>query len=383
MVLFYKYFIILIIFCIIDVLMIFLISIFGIGNRTFIIDVLEYTKMKMEVIMKRKIVGLISILMVIVLATLALIRIKEEETGLKKVTVAEVTHSVFYAPQYVAHGLGFFEEEGLDVELVLTSGADNVMAAVLSGDAQIGFSGSEATIYVYNGGEKDYVMTFAGLTQKDGSFLVSREKYDNFKLEDLKGKNVLGGRVGGMPEMTFEWALRKNGIDPKKDLYIDTSVAFPAMEGAFIGGNGDFVTLFEPNATSVEKNGYGYVVAYVGDLGGIVPYTAYNARKSYIENNPDVIEKFTRAVNKGLQYVDSHSAREIAEVVVKYFPDTSLSDMETIINRYKEGEAWKKNITINEEEWNHIQEIIEASGELQDKVDYKVLIYDKYFKDYE
>lgn len=383
MVLFYKYFIILIIFCIIDVLMIFLISIFGIGNRTFIIDVLEYTKMKMEVIMKRKIVGLISILVVIVLATLALIRIKEEETGLKKVTVAEVTHSVFYAPQYVAHGLGFFEEEGLDVELVLTSGADNVMAAVLSGDAQIGFSGSEATIYVYNGGEKDYVMTFAGLTQKDGSFLVSREKYDNFKLEDLKGKNVLGGRVGGMPEMTFEWALRKNGIDPKKDLYIDTSVAFPAMEGAFIGGNGDFVTLFEPNATSVEKNGYGYVVAYVGDLGGIVPYTAYNARKSYIENNPDVIEKFTRAVNKGLQYVDSHSAREIAEVVVKYFPDTSLSDMETIINRYKEGEAWKKNITINEEEWNHIQEIIEASGELQDKVDYKVLIYDKYFKDYE
>ena len=383
MVLFYKYFIILIIFCIIDVLMIFLISIFGIGNRTFIIDVLEYTKMKMEVIMKRKIVGLISILVVIVLATLALIRIKEEETGLKKVTVAEVTHSVFYAPQYVAHGLGFFEEEGLDVELVLTSGADNVMAAVLSGDAQIGFSGSEATIYVYNGGEKDYVMTFAGLTQKDGSFLVSREKYDNFKLEDLKGKNVLGGRVGGMPEMTFEWALRKNGIDSKKDLYIDTSVAFPAMEGAFIGGNGDFVTLFEPNATSVEKNGYGYVVAYVGDLGGIVPYTAYNARKSYIENNPDVIEKFTRAVNKGLQYVDSHSAREIAEVVVKYFPDTSLSDMETIINRYKEGEAWKKNITINEEEWNHIQEIIEASGELQDKVDYKVLIYDKYFKDYE
>ena len=381
--LFYKYFIILIIFCIINVLMIFLISIFGIGNRTFIIDVLEYTKMKMEVIMKRKIVGLISILVVIVLATLALIRIKEEESGLKKVTVAEVTHSVFYAPQYVAHGLGFFEEEGLDVELVLTSGANNVMAAVLSGDAQIGFSGSEATIYVYNGGEKDYVMTFAGLTQKDGSFLVSREKYDNFKLEDLKGKNVLGGRVGGMPEMTFEWALRKNGIDPKKDLYIDTSVAFPAMEGAFIGGNGDFVTLFEPNATSVEKNGYGYVVAYVGDLGGIVPYTAYNARKSYIENNPDVIEKFTRAVNKGLQYVDSHSAREIAEVVVKYFPDTSLSDMETIINRYKEGEAWKKNITINEEEWNHIQEIIEASGELQDKVDYKVLIYDKYFKDYE
>ena len=334
--------------------------------------------------MKKNLVGLISIFLVVLFATLAIIRIKEEENnGLKKITVAEVAHSVFYAPQYVAHGLGYFEEEGLDVSIVLTSGADNVMAAVLSGDADIGFSGSEATIYVYNGGEKDYVMTFAGLTQKDGSFLVSREKYDNFTLNDLKGKRVIGGRVAGMPEMTFEWALRENGIDPKNDLEIDTSVAFPAMEGSFIGGNGDFVTLFEPNATSVEKNGYGYVVAYVGDLGGLVPYTAYNARKSYIENNPEVIKSFTKAVNKGLEYVNSHSAKEIAEIVVKYFPDTSLSDMETIINRYKTGEAWKKNITINEEEWNHIQEIIEASGELQNKVNYNVLIYDKYFKDYE
>ncbi len=334
--------------------------------------------------MKKNLVGLISIFLVVLFATLAIIRIKEEENnGLKKITVAEVAHSVFYAPQYVAHGLGYFEEEGLDVSIVLTSGADNVMAAVLSGDADIGFSGSEATIYVYNGGEKDYVMTFAGLTQKDGSFLVSREKYNNFTLNDLKGKRVIGGRVAGMPEMTFEWALRENGIDPKNDLEIDTSVAFPAMEGSFIGGNGDFVTLFEPNATSVEKNGYGYVVAYVGDLGGLVPYTAYNARKSYIENNPEVIKNFTKAVNKGLEYVNSHSAKEIAEIVVKYFPDTSLSDMETIINRYKTGEAWKKNITINEEEWNHIQEIIEASGELQNKVNYNVLIYDKYFKDYE
>ena len=334
--------------------------------------------------MKKNLVGLISIFLVVLFATLAIIRIKEEENNrLKKITVAEVAHSVFYAPQYVAHGLGYFEEEGLDVSIVLTSGADNVMAAVLSGDADIGFSGSEATIYVYNGGEKDYVMTFAGLTQKDGSFLVSREKYDNFTLNDLKGKRVIGGRVAGMPEMTFEWALRENGIDPKNDLEIDTSVAFPAMEGSFIGGNGDFVTLFEPNATSVEKNGYGYVVAYVGDLGGLVPYTAYNARKSYIENNPEVINSFTKAVNKGLEYVNSHSAKEIAEIVVKYFPDTSLSDMETIINRYKTGEAWKKNITINEEEWNHIQEIIEASGELQNKVNYNVLIYDKYFKDYE
>ena len=186
-----------------------------------------------------------------------------------------------------------------------------------------------------------------------------------------------------MPEMTFEWALRQNGMDPKKDLFIDTSIAFSAMEGAFIGGTGDFVTLFEPNATSVEKNGYGYVVAYIGDLGGVVPYTAYNARKSYIENNSDVIEKFTRAVNRGLEYVASHSAKEVAEIVVDYFPDTSLTDMETIVSRYKAGDAWKKNVTINEEEWNHIQEIIDASGELTEYVSYDKLIYNNYFKDYE
>ena len=335
--------------------------------------------------MVKKFIGLFLVCLVIVLSCLAIVRIKtkEDDSELTHITVAEVAHSVFYAPQYVAHGLGFFEEEGLDVEIVLTSGADNVMAAVLSGDADIGFSGSEATIYVYNGGEEDYVMTFAGLTQKDGSFLVSREKYDNFTLDDLKGKTVIGGRQGGMPEMTFEWALRQHGIDPNKDLNIDTSVAFAAMEGAFIGGNGDFVTLFEPNATSVEKNGLGYVVAYIGELGGEVPYTAYNARKSYIEENPEIIEKFTRAINKGLEYVESHSAEEVARIVSEYFPDTSLSDMTTIVNRYKEGEAWKKNITINEDEWNHIQEIMEASSELDKYVEYDKLIYDEYFEDYE
>ena len=198
--------------------------------------------------MRKNFLCLFLILLVLFLAIFAVIRINSKDnSNLKSVTVAEVAHSVFYAPQYVAHGLGYFEDEGLDVNIVLTSGADNVMAAVLSGDVDIGFSGTEATIYVYNGGEKDYVMTFAGLTQKDGSFLVSRKKYDSFTLDNLKGKNVLGGRIGGMPEMTFEWALRQNGIDPVNDLNIDTSVAFPAMEGAFIGGNGDFVTLFDLN----------------------------------------------------------------------------------------------------------------------------------------
>lgn len=334
--------------------------------------------------MKKKIFCLFLILLVSVLAAFAVIRInKKDNSDLKKVTVAEVAHSVFYAPQYVAHGLGYFEEEGIDLEIVLASGADNVMAAVLSGDADIGFSGTEATIYVYNGEEKDYVMTFAGLTQKDGSFLVSRRKYDNFTLDDLKGKSVIGGRVAGMPEMTFEWALRQNGIDPVKDLKIDTSIAFAAMEGAFIGGTGDFVTLFEPNATSVEKQGLGYVVAYIGELGGNVPYTAYNARKSYIESNPYIIKGFTKAIDRGLKYVYSHDSRDIAKILLDYFPDTTLDDMIKIVDRYKNGEAWKKNITISREEWDHIEEIIESAGALDEYVPYDKLIYDKYFKDYE
>ena len=334
--------------------------------------------------MKKKLICKIMIFLVLVLAIFAIVRInRKEDNGLRKITVAEVAHSVFYAPQYVAHGLGYFEEEGLDVSIILANGADNVMASVLSGDADIGFSGTEATIYVYNGGEKDYVMTFAGLTQKDGSFLVSRKKYDNFTLNDLKGKKVIGGRIGGMPEMTFEWALKQNGINPKTDLIIDTSIAFAAMEGAFVGGNGDFVTLFEPNATSVEKNGYGYVVAYIGELGGSVPYTAYNAKRSFIEENPDVIKKFTKAVDKGLKYVDSHDSKEIAKIMLDYFPNTTLEDMIKIVDRYKNGEAWKKNITISEEEWKHIQEIIEASGELDKYVSYDKLIYNKYFKEYE
>lgn len=304
----------------------------------------------------------------------------KEKNNLTKIKLAEVTHSIFYAPQYVAINEGYFEDEGLEIELILTPGADKVMAAVLSKDVDIGFSGSEATIYVYQNGEKDYVQTFAGLTQKDGSFLVAREKYDNFKLEELKGKYVIGGRAGGMPEMTFEWALRQNGIDPQKDLIIDTSIAFAAMQGAFIGGTGDFVTLFEPNATSVEKEGLGYVVAYIGELGGNVPYTAYNARKSYIENNPKIIKSFCNAIQKGLDYVKNNNPETIAQKIISFFPDTSHSDLTKMIERYKNGNAWKEKININEEEWNHLQDIMIASKELTEKSPYDKLIYTKYFK---
>ena len=225
-------------------------------------------------------------------------------------------------------------------------------------------------------------MTFAGLTQKDGAFLVSREKIDNLTLNDLKGKYVIGGRKGGMPEMTFEWALRKNNIDPNKDLTIDTSIDFAAMQGAFVGGTGDFVTLFEPNATSVEKAGLGHVVAYIGELGGVVPYTAYNAKKSYIENNPNVIKGISKAINKALDYVYNNDSSKTAEIILDYFPDTSLTDMTTIVERYKSNEAWKKDITINEEEWNHIQDIVMAAGELDKKAPYDKLIYTTYFNEF-
>lgn len=200
--------------------------------------------------MKKKIILFILCgILLLIIACSVLFNLKNNDNKLKKITVAEVAHTIFYAPQYVALELGYFEEEGFDVELLLANGADKVTAAVLSGDAEIGFSGSEATIYVYNGGEKDYLKTFAQLTQKDGSFLVSRKKIDNFTLDDLNGKRIIAGRAYGMPEMTLKYALKKNGINPDNELLLDTSVAFAAMSGTFIAGEGDFVSLFEHNVT--------------------------------------------------------------------------------------------------------------------------------------
>lgn len=303
----------------------------------------------------------------------------KKETDLQKITVAEVTHSVFYAPQYAAIANGYFEEEGLEIDLVLTSGADNVMAALLSGDADIGLAGSEATIYIYNSGEEDYVKTFAQLTQKDGSFIVAREPIDNFTLDDLRGKHIIGGRVGGMPEMTLEWALKEYGIDPKEDLYIDTSVQFAAMSGAFIGGTGDFVALFEPLATELENQGYGYKVASLGELGGVVPYTSYSARISYIEENKDVIEKFTRATQRGLDYVHNTSSEEIAKTILEFFPDTSLDDLTKAVESYKNNDSWPATTSFKEESFNHLQDIIVEAGQLEEenRVNYSELVYEQ------
>ncbi len=252
-------------------------------------------------------------------------------------------------------------------------------AAVLSGDVQIGFCGSEATIYIYNGGEKDYLVNFAGLTKRDGSFIVSRENIKNFTIEDLKGKKILGGREGGMPAMTLKYALNKNGIK-EGETNIDTSVDFASMSGSFIGGNGDFVTLFEPAASKLEKEGYGYIVASVGELGGTVPYTAYNAKKSYIKENPEVIEGFTKATQKGLDYVHNHTAKEIANVIQDYFPDTSKNDLIEITQKYIDNDSWYQNTNISEKDWDHIQEIIENNGKLEKKAPYNKLVNNTYSK---
>lgn len=329
--------------------------------------------------MKKIIISIICALAVISLGLLAYFK-KDTKEELTKVKVAEVAHSIFYIPQYVADAKGYFKEEGLDVEILLTAGADKVTAAVLSGDVNIGFCGSEATIYIYNQGEKDYLVNFAGLTKRDGSFIVSRKKIENFTLNDMKGKYVIGGRKGGMPEMTFEYTLKENEINPKTDLTIDTSIAFASMSGAFIGGTGDFVTLFEPQALQIESQGLGYVVTSLGELGGVVPYTAYNAKKSYIENNPKVIEGFTKAIQKGLDFTYANSDEEIAKTIAPYFPDTSISDLTKIVKRYRDNDSWFKTTYIEEEAFNHIQDIMESAGELNKRAPYSDLVTNKYSK---
>lgn len=301
----------------------------------------------------------------------------KNNNNLTKITVAEVTHSLFYAPFYSAIANSYFEDENIEVELLLTPGADSVMAAVLSGDADIGLSGSEATIYIYKANEKDYIKTFAQLTQKDGSFIVAREDIKNFTLEDLKGKYIIGGRIGGMPEMTLEYSLKQNGIDPKHDLTIDTSVAFASMASSFIGGIGDYVALFEPQATKVVNEGYGYIVASLGEIGGVVPYTAFNAKISFIDNNKDIINGFTNAIEKGLNYVNNTESNIIAKNILSFFPDTSLNDLTESIERYKKNNTWPNTTTFTKESFDHLQDIIIDAGLLDEKVSYDELIYVK------
>lgn len=294
--------------------------------------------------------------------------------GTVNVTLNEVAHSIFYAPMYVAIEEGYFEDEGIKLDLVTGFGADKTMTAVLSGEADIGFMGSEASIYTYNEGANDYVVNFAQLTQRAGNFLVAREEMPDFEWENLKGKLVLGGRKGGMPEMVFEYILRKNGIDPQKDVTIDQSIDFGSTAAAFSGGQGDFTVEFEPNATALEKEGKGYVVASLGTDSGYVPYTAFSAKKSYIDDNPDIIQGFTNALQKGMDYVQTHTPEEIAEIIKPQFKETDLDTLTTIVTRYYDQDTWKENLIFEEESFNLLQDILEDSGELSKRSPYEDLV---------
>lgn len=328
--------------------------------------------------MKKRILIFISILIIIVLVILGLnIFKKKDNNNLTKVRLAEVTHSSFYAPLYVALEKGYFVDEGLDIELILTPGADKVSAAVLSNDVEIGFAGAESAIYVYNQNEKDYLQIFSGLTKRDGQFIVSRENIKDFKLEDLYNKEILVGRSSGMPALNFLNALKNANIDINK-INANYAVEFSALSGTFIGGTGDFVNLFEPNATALEKEGYGYVVASVGELSGAVPYTTFYARKSYIEKNSDIIEKFTNAINKALVYTIEHDSTTIANDIIIQFPDTDVNDLATMIERYREYDTWLPNSIVDEELFTNLEDFLIDFELIDDYVPFNDLITNFY-----
>lgn len=302
-------------------------------------------------------------------------------SGKVSVTLNEVAHSIFYAPMYVAIENGYFAEEGIDLTLVTGFGADKTMTAVLTDEAQIGFMGSEASIYTYAGGNKDYVVNFAQLTQRAGNFLVSRYPINNFSWDMLKNTDVLGGRAGGMPEMVFEFILEKNGIDPKTDLRIDQSIDFGSTAAAFSGGQGDFTVEFEPHATSLETKGDGYVVASLGEDSGYVPYTAFCAKQSYIDANPALIQSFVNALQKGMDYVGSHTPEEIAKTIQPQFEETDLETLTTIVTRYYEQDTWKDNLIFEKNSFDLLQNILEQAGELPARVPYDDLVTTKFAKE--
>ena len=321
----------------------------------------------------------ISLATAVVLAVTALplgvFAAKKDEAKLAKVTLNEVAHSIFYAPQYVAIEEGYFKDEGLDMTLITGFGADKTMTAVISGEADIGFMGAEASIYAYQEGATDPVVNFAQLTQRAGNFLVAREEMPDFKWENLKNKKVLGGRKGGMPEMVFEYILKQNGLDPQKDLSIDQSIDFGSTAAAFTGNNSaDFTVEFEPSATALEKQGAGYVVASLGVDSGYVPYTSYSAKTSYMKKNPDIMQKFTNALQKGMDFVQNHTPEEIAEIIEPQFPETDLDTITAIVTRYYEQDTWKEDLIFEQDSFDLLQNILEEAGELPAWTPYEDLV---------
>ena len=329
---------------------------------------------------KRKIVLACVILVIAIVIVVVVIKSQtgNNQNNLQTINVSEVTRSVFYAPQYVAISNGYFEEKGLEIELSTGQGADAVMTSVLANQCDIGFAGPEASIYVYNEGKEDYTEVFAQLTKKDGSLLVSRTNEENFSWENLKGKTVIPGRKGGVPYMTLEYVLKKNGINPETDLVLDDSIKFDLMAGAFSAGNADYVTLFEPTASLTEQEGKGYIVASVGEEAGEIPYTAYFAKKSYIEANEDIIQKFTDAIYEGQTWVKEHTAEEIATVIQDFFPDTGIEMLTEAIQTYKDIDAWNETPVLEEDSFNRLQEVMTLAGELENPAPYDKIVNNTY-----
>lgn len=336
--------------------------------------------------MHRKIIAIVSALALGICGLTGCQQNSTETTSkekIDKITIAEVTHSVFYAPQYAAITKGFFEEEGIEVDLIDAQGADKTMAALISGEADIGLMGPEASIYVYNQGSDDYAINFAQLTKRDGSFIVSRDKIDNFTYKDLEGKEILGGRAGGVPLMTLEYLLKNEGLTIGEDtslgqVNVRTDVQFGVMAGAFAAGEGDFTTAFEPTATQLVKEGNGYIVASVGQDAGEIPFTCYSATKSYMKDNSDLIQRFTNALYKGQQWVQSASPEEIAEAMQPFFEDTSKEDLITVAKSYKEIDAWSSDPLLKENSLNRLMDVMIEAGELDEKVPYDSLVDTSY-----
>lgn len=324
---------------------------------------------------KNIIIGIIVIIVIIgLIIGISILRHQDNNNDIKKIKVSEVTRSVFYAPQYVAINNGYFKENGIEIELTTGQGADAVMTSVLANQVDIGFAGPEASIYVYNEGKEDFCQVFAQMTKKDGSFLVAKEKADQFNWQDLKGTTVIPGRKGGVPYMTLEYVLKKNGINPETDLTLDDSIKFDLMAGAFSSGTAQYVTLFEPTASLIQNEGKGYVVASVGKAAGEIPYTAYFAKKSYIQDNEDIIQGFTNAIYKGEKWVKENSAEDVAKAVQSFFPDTSLELLTKVIQNYKDIDAWNDTPVLKEESFNRLQEVMNMAGELDKKVPYSELV---------
>ena len=316
----------------------------------------------------------LALLLCVCLALTALAGCSGKTKEMQKVTVCEVTHSIFYAPQYVAMELGYFEDEGINLELTTGFGADKSATAVISGDADIALMGPEATIYQYNEGNENYLVNFGQLTQRAGNFVVSRTNDTDFQWEDLIGKEVIGGRPGGMPEMVFEYVLKKHNIDPQKDVNLVQNIDFANTSGAFVGGTGDYTVEFEPSATLIEEEGAGYVVASVGTESGYVPYTAYSTTKTFLSKNKELLQSFINAIEKGQKYVEEHTAAEVAEIIAPQFKETDEKTIAKIIDRYAEQDSFKTNTCFEEDSFTLIQDILEEAGELSQRVPYQDLV---------